>query len=73
MRKDGLERTSFIAVFLSLVLILLYLAVALESARDGDIFWEHSHRAVTLVAEHAMKALLLTLLMGFGFDLYTKN
>ena len=50
MRHKKLEKVSFAAMFLSLVFILLYLAVAMESARGGAVFWEHSHRAVSLVA-----------------------
>lgn len=73
MRHKKLEKVSFAAMFLSLVFILLYLALAVESARGADVFWEHSHRAVSLVAEGAMRGLLLTALMGLGFDLYMKN
>jgi len=73
MRHQKTEKLSFGAMFLSLVFILLYLALAVESAREEAVFWEHSHRAVALVAEGAMKGLLLTVLMGLGFDLYMKN
>ena len=73
MRQRKLEKTSFIALGLSLFFILVYLALAVESARAGGEFWEHSHRAVRLVSESAMRGLLLTAILGLGFDMYTKN
>ncbi|MBQ4120668.1 MAG: hypothetical protein IJD35_01500 [Clostridia bacterium] len=73
MRHQKLEKLSFGAMFLSLVLILFYLALAVESAREATVFWEHSYPAASLVAERAMKGLLLTALMGLGLDWYMKK
>lgn len=73
MRDQKMERLSFGAIFLSLVVILLYLALSVESAREQGAFWDVSHRAATAVATRAMKGLFLTALLGFSFDWYLKR
>lgn len=73
MPNIAFEKLSFGAVFLSLVAVLCYLAVALESARNGNVFSACSHCVQSLVAEHAMKGLLLTAILGFSLDFYLKK
>ena len=73
MRGATLEKLSFGAIFLSIVMIFVYLALALELANGGDVFFEHSHRAAALVAACAMRGVFLTALLGLGLDWYMKK
>lgn len=73
MRAITFEKMSFGAIFLSIAMILVYLALALELANGGDIFFEHSHRAAALVAACAMRGMFLTALLGLGLDWYMKK
>ena len=80
MKHDTVEAPSFAALFLSLCMILFYLAFALEAARGAGDFWLDPPRAASFVAGQAMRGLLLSALMGLGWDwcmkktqMYTKN
>ena len=73
MLDKKLETLSFGAMVLSLFFVLVYLALAVESARAAGAFWADSRLAATLVAQCSMKSLLLTVLMGLGLDWYMKK
>ena len=73
MREIAFEKLSFGATFLSLAVILVYLSLAWEAARAGDAFFAHPYRAAELVSDVAMKGLLLSVLLGLGFDRYLKR